>query len=110
MRIGSSFVENVYSALEKVQMPTPEEEIGRFLAGDPPSSDDQEGMELEGAEGESGEEGLAEGEEELGPPKSKKKKKKSEVKALSVRLLHVSFAVNGLPFCYCFATEDLAHL
>lgn len=89
----------------------PTSEIGRFLAGDPPPSDDQEGMELEGAERESGDEGLVEGEEELGPPKSKKKKKKkSEVKALSVRLLHVSLAVSSLPFCYCLATEDLAHL
>ena len=93
MGIGSSFVENVYCALEQVQMPTLEREIGQFLAGEPPPSDGHVGVELEG-EGENGDEGLEEGEEALGPPKSKKKKKKGEVKAQSVRQLHVSLSVN----------------
>ena len=87
MRIGPNFVENVYCALEQVQMPTSELEIGKFLAGDPPPSDDQKEAE---PEGEGGDEGLGEGDEALGPPKSKKMKK-GEMKAQSVKCLNVSW-------------------
>ena len=67
-------MENVYHSLQQVQMPAREEEIGRFFTGDPPPLEEDGGEEEEGGRS--------------GPPKAKRRK--IEVKALSVRMLHVS--------------------
>ena len=75
--ISEHFVVNVYCALEVVKMPTNEEGIEQFFAGDPPELPANE--EVDSEEDEQGREK---------PPKSKRSKQ--EIKSLSVRSLHVS--------------------
>ena len=93
-KISDCFMENVYCALEQVQMPTSKKDIAKFFSGEPPMPQQPGEREEEEKEEEEEEEGGQErGEEEggrggLGPPKAKRSKR--EVKALTVTNLHVS--------------------
>ena len=92
VKVSEVFVANVHSALKVVSMPTSEKDIGQFLTGPlEQTCSDSEGDKSGEGDRECDEDD-GESDKEDSPPKAKKSKR--ELKAMSVRSLHVSLSVH----------------
>lgn len=93
VKVSEVFVANVHCALKVVSMPTSEKDIGQFLTGPlEQTCSDSEGDKSGESDRERDEDDGESDKEEDSPPKAKKSKR--ELKAMSVRSLHVSLSVH----------------